>query len=76
MTYGRAIIYHYARALSRRQNWRQTPDLGADPFDTGRRLPDTGMLDLAQQFTRRATCDTLPPAYRAALDPCRPAELR
>ncbi len=38
-----------------------------DPFDTGRRLPVTGMLDLDQAPTTVALHCYLPEEYRAAI---------
>jgi hypothetical protein len=38
-----------------------------DPFDTGRRLPQTGMLDLGQRFIKAGWYALAPQAYAAAL---------
>jgi hypothetical protein len=38
-----------------------------DPFDTGRRLPQTNMLDLGQVFTRPEWYARAPQAYATAL---------
>jgi len=46
-----------------RQWIRQTDD----PFDTGRRLPETNMLDLGQRFTHPKWYDEAPPDYARAL---------
>ena len=49
---------------SRLQAWIAKTD---DPFDTGRRLPETGMLDLGQSFTRPEWYALAPQGYAAAL---------
>lgn len=45
-----------------------------DPFDTGRRLPVTQMLDIGQQFANQRDYDTCPPAYREAIEKYMPTE--
>lgn len=40
-----------------------------DPFDSGKRLPDTDMLDVGQKLTSKEAYEILPPGYRAAIEP-------
>ena len=38
-----------------------------DPFDTGERLPPTGVLDLGQAFSHNHWLEKAPPEYAAAI---------
>lgn len=53
-----------AECEERLQQWLK--DTG-DPFDTGRRLPQTGMLDLGQRFTHDKWLQQAPAEYVQAL---------
>jgi len=54
-----------ARSLEDRlQKWIEET---ADPFDTGNRLPETGMLDLGQRFSLSSAYDSAPKAYAEAI---------
>ncbi len=46
------------------QDWLSRTD---DPFDTGERLPGTGMLDLGQCFSHVNIYQQAPPAYAAII---------
>jgi hypothetical protein len=48
----------------RLQQWLQVT---GDPFDTGKRLPQTGMLSLGQRFTHDKWLQQAPAAYVQAL---------
>ena len=55
-----------ARCEGRLKQWIEET---GDPFDTGRRLGETEMLDIGQAMTSRPSHDHLPPVYRKALEP-------
>jgi arylsulfatase A-like enzyme len=62
-----------AREMEERlQRWITETD---DPFDSGPRLPVTGMLDLEQRLVRQRDYGLLPPGYGAAIEKYRPADL-
>lgn len=54
----------YAAMEARLQQWIAETD---DPFETGRRLPVTDMLDLGQRFTNEDWYDQAPKGYMEAL---------
>jgi arylsulfatase A-like enzyme len=58
----------YAEAASRMERLLQTwIEKTRDPFDTGKRLPDTDMLDLGQAFTTNRWLSKAPTAYAQAI---------
>ena len=66
----------YAQVESEMENrlkrWMQQTD---DPFDTGKRLPVTGMLDLGQQLVSEHAYGMLPKEYRDAIIQYKPTAL-